>query len=283
MSLSGLFSKIYLDIVNDRLSLPSMPEIVVRLRDILSGDDYSISSLARVVQTDVGLSAYLMNISNSPLYRTWVKVTDVDSAIRMMGISAFSNVINVYALKSLSGQDQLKNRALIKEYWKMSAYRAAIAAALSRQLKGIDENRALLAGLMQDVGVLPVFMKLDEDQLQDLPLEEAMLALQEYSTKIGVVLARNWQMDEALLEVIQNAGNYAYAGSDKLDMVDIANIARLLSQIGSKKINWPNIDEAPCLRRFSEEGLSYEHSLELLKEAREDIQEIRQVILSGLR
>ncbi len=283
MSLSGLYSKIYLDIINDRVQLPSMPEIVVRLRDILSKDDYTTINLARVVQADIGLSTYLINISNSPVYRTRVKATNVESAIRMMGISAFSNIINTYALKSLTDTGALKNKTLIREFWKLSAYRAAISAALSRQLKGIDENRALLSGLIQEVGVLPVLMKLKEDQFEGLPLDQAISDLQEYSTKIGTLIARKWNFDDELLTVIENAGNYAYPGSNQVDLVDIANMSRLLSQIGSKNIQWPDIDQAPCLNRFNQLGLNYENILQLLKEAKEDIQAIRQVLLGSLK
>lgn len=283
MSLSGLFARIYSDIVNDKLSIPAMPDVVLRLQKIIRNDNYTVNTLARAVQVDIGLSAYLVNIANSPLYRTRVKAVDVESAIRVIGIKAFTNLVNGYAMHSLVDKRELKTRPMLRKIWQASAYRAAIAGAISRQLRTIDENRALLAGLLQDVGLLPVLMKAPVEELPAEADETALTELQEYGARVGAVIASQWQLDNELTEVIRNSGNYAYPGGESIDLVDVTNIARLLSQIGNKQMHWPRLDQAPCLRRFGHEGLSYEQALALIKEAREDIQAISQVLVGNFQ
>lgn len=78
--------------------------------------------------------------------------------------------------------------------------------------------------------------------------------------------------------MIKNAGNLAYDGGDRTDLVDVVNIAQLLSQVGEPGPKWPRLDETPCLMKFGEAGLTMETSLALLQQAQADINEIRQVL-----
>jgi len=281
MSISGLFTKIYSEIINDQLSIPSMPDIVLHLQRLIREEKCTMETLGRAAQVDVGLSAYLINIANSPVYRTRVKVEDVASALRMIGISAFSTLLNSYALQLVIDKQQLKARPLLQDTWKTSGYRAAIAAAIARQVKGIDENRALLAGLLQDIGLLTVLMKIPSEKLAALPAASVMPEMEEYGVKVGSLIASKWLLDEELTDVIRNSGNYAYVGRIPIDLVDVANVARLLSKIGNEQVEWPRLDQAPCLIRLSEVGLTIDNALALIKEAKEDIRTISRVLVGG--
>lgn len=278
MSVSGLFTKIYRDIVNDQVNLIRLPDVVVRLRKTLSEQDVTIDIVARVIQTDVGASAYLLNIANSPAYRSRVKASDIQSAIRMMGIPTFSNLIMAFAVKSLVSSKNPATLKYLKMHWQKSAYRAAIASAIAKLTDRVDPGKALLAGLLQDVGALPILTKLQADQFESFSEEEIELALATYAGKVGVVLAQKWELDDDFSAVIKNASNLAYDGGDKTDLVDVVNIARLLSSIGQAGVVWPRLEETPCLMKFGEAGLTMETSLTLLKQAQDDISEIKRVL-----
>lgn len=278
MSISGLFTRIYRDIVNDKLSLIQLPDVVLRLRKALSEKNINIDILARVIQTDVGACIYLLNVANSPAYRTRVKAVDIQSAIRMLGITNFSNLITVYGARSLVHSKNPTTLKFLKAHWKKSAYRAAIASALAKSTEQVSSDKALLAGLLQDVGALPILMKLQTDELHSISLDEMDEALKTYSRKVGIVLARAWDLDADLSAVITNAGNLAYDGGAKIDLVDVVNIAQLLSQIGEPNIKWPRMEDAPCLMKFGESGLTMDISLSLLQQARDDINEVRLVL-----
>ena len=258
-----------------------MPDVVLRLQSLIGDENCTIETLGRALQIDVGLSAYLINVANSPVYRTRVKAEDVESALRMIGISAFSTLLNSYALQLVFDKQQLKARPLLQDTWKTSGYRAAIAAAIGRQVRGIDENRALLAGLLQDIGSLIVLMKLPAEKLAALPSVSSLPEIEEYSAKVGVLIASKWLLDEELTDVIRYSGNYAHVGRTPIDLVDVANMARLLSQIGYHEVQWPRLDEAPCLARLSDLGLTIDDAMALINEAKEDIRAISRVLVGS--
>ncbi len=280
MAVRGLFTKIYHDILNDQSSLPNLPDIVINLRKALAEKDLNIDTLTRVVQTDVGACTYLLEIANSPAYRTRVKANDIQSIIRIIGFSKFQNLINVYAARSLVDVKHPVTRKYLSAHWKQSAYRAAIANVVARQSGKVDADTAILAGLLQDVGVLPILTKLQIEHLVTMKDNEVDEATNMYSAKVGVVLAQKWALGEELQAVIRNGGNLSYDGGQTIDIVDIVNIAGLLAQIGQPQFKWPNIECAPCLSKFGENGLSAEASILLLKEAREDINEIKRVLFN---
>ncbi|MCP4076673.1 MAG: HDOD domain-containing protein [Gammaproteobacteria bacterium] len=275
---SGLFTRIYQDIINDHVNLPHLPDITIKLRKALSNDNYSIDTIARIIQTDVSSSAYLLNIANSALYKTRASPSDIQSAIRIMGISTVRNLVNAHALKSITLTDKATTKKYLNAHWQRSAYLAAIANAIAKMVDNIDPDLALLAGLLSGVGALPVLMKLDENDLINLTEQDIQEALNTYTAKVGIVLARKWQLNQDLQLVIKNSGNLAYDSEDQIDLVDVVNIAKLLSQIGTHKIQWPRLEDSPCLRKFSEDGLTMETSIELLKEARADIGEIKKIL-----
>lgn len=277
-NISGLFTKIYQDIIHDHVSLPHLPDIAIKLRKALSSNNYTIDTLARVIQSDVSACAYLLTIANSPLYKTRAEAKDIPSVIRVMGVSSVRNLVTVYSLRSLAVSQSHTMKKHMNRHWQKSAYQAAIANAIAKKYKNVDPERALLAGLMQNVGALPVLMKLDESMLDSPSEQEVEVALEAYTGKVGNLLAKKWGLDEELQLVIKNCGNLAYQGHEDIDLVDVVNIARLLSQIGTAHVKWPKIEEAPCLQKFSEEGLNLKDSLLLLKEAKDEINKIQKFL-----
>jgi HD-like signal output (HDOD) protein len=66
----------------NRLILPTLPDIALKVRDIVSKGDASASELANMIVTDAALSARLIQVANSPLYRGTKEVKNIQMAYR---------------------------------------------------------------------------------------------------------------------------------------------------------------------------------------------------------
>jgi len=55
-----LFAEIYEDLINDRLAVPSMPEVAIKIRRMIEHEDAPNPKLAQVIQTDPAVSAKLI-------------------------------------------------------------------------------------------------------------------------------------------------------------------------------------------------------------------------------
>ena len=148
-----------------------MPEVALRIRAAMQQPNYNASTIARLLTADPGTCAYLMRIANSSIYGGVVPITDVENAVGRLGIGATRNLVTSYALRAMF---QTRNRVLaklMKQTWARSARLAAVTAVISGQCTGFDPDRAMLSGLLQDIGVLPLVLTLEN---YGRPLPEPM-------------------------------------------------------------------------------------------------------------
>ena len=55
------------DLENDRLTLPTLPEVAIKVRETIDDDGASISDIAQIIETDAALSARIIQVANSAL------------------------------------------------------------------------------------------------------------------------------------------------------------------------------------------------------------------------
>ena len=56
-------------IAQNIITLPTLPEVALRIRDAVEKDSSTAHRIAEMVATDAALSARLLQVANSPLYR----------------------------------------------------------------------------------------------------------------------------------------------------------------------------------------------------------------------
>ena len=65
----------------NRLILPTLPDIALKVRDTVSQGDASAQQLAEMIATDAALSARLIQVANNPLYRGAVEINNIQMAV----------------------------------------------------------------------------------------------------------------------------------------------------------------------------------------------------------
>ena len=63
-------------IENDQLTLPTLPEVALKVRDVAEDENASIADLVKIISTDASLTARIVRVTNSPLLRAPVEVKD---------------------------------------------------------------------------------------------------------------------------------------------------------------------------------------------------------------
>jgi len=158
---SGLLAGIYREIMTDRAHLPSMPDVAIRIRASMQKPNYTAATVARVVKADPGMSAYLLRAANSALYRGVVPIQNVENAVARLGMDATRNLVTAYAMRAMFKTRSRVLSRLMQDTWRQSARRAALASVIATRCPGFDPDRAMLGGLLQDIGVLPLLYALE--------------------------------------------------------------------------------------------------------------------------
>ncbi len=277
--ISGLFARAYRDIMTDRARLPSMPDVAIRLRAAMQRDDHSPATVARVVQADASTSAYLIRVANSPIYRGVKAVDDIETGIKRLGMRTTRNLVTAHSMRAMFSTRSAGLGQLMQNTWRQSARTAAFASILSRRYKIFEPDRAMLAGLLQDIGVLPLLRSLENEKRYLADAARLTPSINKFAPQVGAALLKHWGFDEALQEVARCRLNYARDTAPEPDLTDLITVARALASVGGTPDSEPiGLEEIPAFQKLPLGDLTVEDTLRLLLSGDADVREVMQLL-----
>ena len=92
---------IVFDIKHNKIVLPTLPEIALKARKLLSDNKSTSSQISKVISTDAVMSARLIRVVNSPMYRTDRQVEDVRAAITRLGNGIVRSLVTSLAMEQV--------------------------------------------------------------------------------------------------------------------------------------------------------------------------------------
>ncbi|MES9871786.1 MAG: HDOD domain-containing protein [Candidatus Sedimenticola sp. 6PFRAG7] len=262
-------------ITDEKITLPTLPEVALRIRDAVDSENSSANEIADLVATDAALSARLLQVANSPLYRGREPIESIQTAITRLGITLVRSLVISLAMKQIfqATSDVLDNR--LRAAWQNSVQVAAISRVLSQVLPHLDPNQAMLAGLIHNIGTLPILMF--SESYPELLEDEAQLdqLVESLSPGISSQILENWNFPEPLIHVARHNQELDYDAGPSADYVDVVMVARLqtLDPELSEHENWGDI---PSFRKV---GLEPEVEVISIEGAAEEIQGVEEIFL----
>jgi HD-like signal output (HDOD) protein len=276
---SGVYVKIYGEIMADKTLLPTMPEVAVRMRAVMNDPSYDVGSIARIVQADAGISAYLVRMANSALFRGAAPSKDVPAAVMRLGMNLTRNVVISHSLRSMF---RVKTGALsdvMQETWKRSARLAALSAVLAKRCGVSSPDRALLGGLLQDIGALPILHAFERRKDEPPTIERVRATIEELAAKVGATLLHHWGFDEEMVEVARSRNQWFRDSGGRADLADLVLIARLHACLGTpEQGRCPRIDHIPAFSKLPLGALRADDSVAVLAEAEAEVREVTELL-----
>lgn len=282
MGTGGIYSQIYTSFASDQSLFPSLPETTIRLRSILSDSSCDIPAAAKLLQTDPGLSAFILRVANSAGYMSRVPPKGLESALRRIGLESASRLATTFAVQSsFRCSDPAVNRLLLAAYAE-STQVAVISHFLATRVKGQDPSKAMLAGLLQDIGLPPILIRLRERREIYRDPERRQQAVDKLAPLVAVLILKNWGFDNDFVEVARSRNNWLRDSGERPDLGDIVLIARLHSLIGTPRFRTcPSFHELPAFRKLPVGELTPDNSIRMLDEAREEIAALARMLRGG--
>lgn len=277
--LSGLFTLAYRDIVAGKVALPSMPDVALRIRAAMQKEQATVAEVGRVVAADASTAAYLLGVANSPIYRGVARITDVDHCIMRLGLVTTRNLVTAYALRAMFSTRSTILARLMSEIWRQSARTAAFAAILAKRDGRFSPDQAMLGGLLQDIGVLPLLSILSNRPRALREPERLRPSLRKYGPRVGVVLLERWNLDPELVEVVRHRQSFERDTGEAMDLADLVLVARRLAAAGTpENAHLPAFDSMAAFSKLALGRLSMQETLDMLLAADEEVREIMQLL-----
>src|SRR5690606_13205954 len=136
-------------LIKDNNTLVSLPEVCLRLREVLGDPDHSRKELAHILLHDPGLSARLLRIVNSAYYGLPTAVRDISHALGILGENELNNLATVSAI--IRNMNALNPGFDLRAFWKISIFAATLARKLKNCCKDASAEELFLCGLLLDI------------------------------------------------------------------------------------------------------------------------------------
>lgn len=263
------------DLENNTLVLPTLPEVALRVRDAVDDPDAGISDIAKVITTDAALSARIIQVANSPLMRATQEIESLDMAVNRLGTKLIRDMVISMVMEQMFQATSEVTDKKLRQVWEHSTAVAAISHALAAQFTKLSPQQALLAGLVHDIGALPILTKAEE--YPELLENEAVLdkIIDKLHGRIGTAILKAWNFPAELVKVPAEHENLQ-RNSTETDYVDIVTVANLQSYMGSThrhaNEDWSTIPA------FDKLGLNPEINVVEMEETADEIKEVQRML-----
>lgn len=199
------------EIANELKSMPQFPESIVQLQRELSDPNCSFRSVSETINSDPSLSAEIIRIANSPVYRIKDRINNVNQAVSLIGMLGVKSILYNYGVNSVFQKKY--NKETIKELNNHSFYVAIIASYLIKykKLNRIAED-VYVSALLHDMGKI-IVSSLNQDleeKLNNICKEKHIpISILDDLTEgynhalIGSEVAKKWNFPEKYVNAIR--------------------------------------------------------------------------------
>lgn len=238
------------DLVQDISGLVTLPDVYLRINELIEDPNSSSNDIARVVKQDANFTIRLLKLANSALYSFPSAIDSVEKAIAVIGTAQVRNLaLSLSVARSFAG---LPNDLVsMANFWKHSLLCALSARHLAKVARRCDPDALFTAGLLHDIGELIIFNRLPEQAKQALldvldadgvlPIHQAEQATMGFDhSVVGGELARAWGLPPLLEECISHHHHVDKAKKHRRE-VGLIHLANVIAQMA--EIDSPNPDD----------------------------------------
>jgi len=222
------------DLLANNIYLPTLPSLALEALVIINDADSSASDLEKVISRDAALTARLIRYANSPLYRGLNTITSIKPAITRIGFQRVKNAVYAVSMKEVFRTSVKMVEKRMEDLWSHSVKVGAQAAILARGQAGLDADIALVAGLVHDIGYIPLLIKACSfENLINNP-EGLDKILYKLHAQLGGSILKLWKFDPVVVAVAAEHENLQRdPGDAPVGYVDLIQVANILAHEGS--------------------------------------------------
>jgi HD-like signal output (HDOD) protein len=234
-------------------SLPSSPAVLKPLLHLLHQppDEIEIDQVVQLVSYEKTIAAQLLRIANSPLYGRARPAKSIHGAIFTLGIQRIKEIL----LSNCFSKLVPKNKWAVDPgvFWRHSFGCALVCREFAERIEYHDLDKAYLAGLLHDLGIVVNSLAYTEEYRTVLaaalqsgrPLDEQEKETLGFThSESGAILAKTWQLPTAIAEVIEwhHAIERGPSGNPLIAITHLGDLLCRVRGLGYGYEEWRAID-----------------------------------------
>ncbi|MBL4942149.1 MAG: HDOD domain-containing protein [Colwellia sp.] len=188
--------------------IPVKPEILSSIQKIMTEDEPSIEDISSLIFGDVGLSAAILKIINSPFYGMNRRISEIKQAVMMLGIKTVNGLVTALLLKASFKGDACIS---LERFWDDAQDVANAMTYIGNKIKNeLPVDMLYTIGLFQNCGIpllalkhadyIEILSEANRQNVNSITLEEAR-----YRTNhavLGYYVATSWHLPKEICQLI---------------------------------------------------------------------------------
>lgn len=145
-----------LALVHRTIDLPTVPEVLTRLSEVIASEDSTADDVADVISQDAAVATHVLRIVNAPYHGLQVDVSSISLAVSVLGFSMTKKIALEAAIYARFASDASPvPRFDPRAFWQHAVYAGVAARAIgaqSQRLGGHHGEDLFICGLLHDIG-----------------------------------------------------------------------------------------------------------------------------------
>lgn len=276
-----LEQKILGECAKGNLELPSLPDIALQVKNAINDPSKGLNQIAKLIEMDPNIAARVIKIANSSMFAGYKLASSCAEAVARLGLHVIKNIVICVAVNNLFATRNSQLQYQLKKILDHSRRVGAISYVIGKFVADMQAEKAMLAGLISQIGAFPVINYLNSISELNADPQFVDQMVKKLSGPIGSMILQQWNFDEDLINVPENATNWFRNDKPKADYADIIVVANIHSMYGraSDGVQLPALIELPAFEKLGISQLGPQASLEILNEAEEDIRQASKMLL----
>ena len=214
----------------DTLVLPTLPEVAMRIQEVVSRPDSSSKQVADIIGQDAAISARMIKVANSVLYSRGAKAENVNCAVTRIGLTQIKTIATSAAMEQLFISTNEKVWEVMDEVWACSIDVTSSACAMlqiynqTHKCSGLSFDTLTLAGLVHNIGALPVLKEAEADPEMFTSINQLRELVRKMQGPIGRAVLKNWAFGPEVTEVVERWSDLSYL-PDNVGYLDFIRVA----------------------------------------------------------
>lgn len=196
------------------VNIPSLPEIVTKVMDLVRDPKSSAGQLSKVISCDPGLTSRVLRLVNSAYYGFPRQISSIQQAVAMVGFATIRGLVLSSSIFRIFTPKSAGERAFdYKRFWKHSLYTSIAAKQINKYLYHQEDQDLFSAAMLHDIGKI-ILEQYDHDNYiqayneindifdSDLVVESERKYCIVSHAEMGSFVAEKWNLPQTINDSI---------------------------------------------------------------------------------
>ncbi len=216
--------------------LPTISRMVQEVKRQLDDPDSDLDQIGKTLEKDPMLSAQVLRLTNSALYKGMEEIKTLSQAVTRLGLRRMKEVLYEASTQQVFQSRQPEIKEALGGLWKHSLVVAHLARDIHGKAGGQDSEAVFLAGLLHDIGkaiaaahLVEVERGVGEKKASSwIDVYEFLAVISDINRRIGAAVAESWSFPPLVSEAINDGGEYV--ADDKTAPTNAVRFANALAK-----------------------------------------------------